>query len=48
VPHGFLYVESATPLDGVVLGTAGLRLHRQGRAGAVHFHLLQRDIRAAS
>ena len=38
VPRGFVYLEAgrAVPLP------AGLTLHRQGRAGAVHFHLLQR------
>ena len=43
VPNGFVYVESGTPLaDAASLDADGLRLHRQGRAGAVHFHLLQR------
>ena len=38
VPQGFIYVEAgqAVPL------APGLRLHRQGRAGVVHFQLLQR------
>ncbi|MDP9043774.1 MAG: 16S rRNA (guanine(966)-N(2))-methyltransferase RsmD [Pseudomonadota bacterium] len=39
VPHGYVYVESAGP----VVAPPGMRLHRQGKAGAVHFHLLQRD-----
>lgn len=38
VPQGFVYVEAARP----VAAPEGMRLHRQGRAGAVHFHLLQR------
>jgi len=38
VPQGFIYVECGQPLA----EAPGLRLHRQGRAGAVHFHLLQR------
>ena len=38
VPQGFVYVEAGQ----AVQPPAGLRLHRQGRAGAVHFHLLQR------
>jgi 16S rRNA (guanine(966)-N(2))-methyltransferase RsmD len=45
VPQGFVYVESGEPLAAEpleALETLGLRLHRQGRAGAVHFHLLQR------
>ena len=40
VPQGFVYVEAGQPLP--VEWPQGLRLHRQGRAGAVHFHLLQR------
>ena len=39
VPQGFVYVEAGQPLQ---QPPEGLRLHRQGRAGAVHFHLLQR------
>ncbi|MES2100562.1 MAG: 16S rRNA (guanine(966)-N(2))-methyltransferase RsmD [Pseudomonadota bacterium] len=38
VPQGFVYVEAGQ----AVPPPAGFRLHRQGRAGAVHFHLLQR------
>ena len=38
VPQGFVYVEAGQ----AVQPPAGLKLHRQGRAGAVHFHLLQR------
>ena len=40
VEQGFIYVESGQPLPPEP--PPGLRLHRQGRAGAVHFHLLQR------
>jgi 16S rRNA (guanine(966)-N(2))-methyltransferase RsmD len=40
VPQGFIYVEAGQPLAPDL--PAGLKLHRQGRAGAVHFHLLQR------
>lgn len=40
---GFIYLEADRPFtDEAVLGP-GLRLHRHGRAGAVHFHLLQRS-----
>src|ERR1700712_3451520 len=39
VPQGFIYVEAGQPLGAEL--PAGLRMHRQGRAGAVHFHLLQ-------
>jgi 16S rRNA (guanine(966)-N(2))-methyltransferase RsmD len=42
VPQGFVYVEAGEPLVAEPLEALGLRLHRQGRAGAVHFHLLQR------
>ena len=38
---GWIYVEQARPLDGAEL-PAGLGVVRQGRAGAVHFHLLRR------
>ena len=39
VPQGFIYAETGEPLGADL--PAGLRLYRQGRAGAVHFHLLQ-------
>lgn len=43
VPGGFIYLEADHPFaDEAMLAELGLRLHRQGRAGAVHFHLLQR------
>jgi len=42
VPQGFVYVESGEPMAAEPLTALGLSLHRQGRAGAVHFHLLQR------
>ena len=38
-PGGFVYLEAAAAL---AAPPAGWTLHRQGRAGAVHFHLLQR------
>ncbi len=38
VPDGFLYVEAGQ----AIAAPPGLKMHRQGRAGAVHFHLLQR------
>ena len=40
VPQGYVYVEAAEALAPEL--PEGLKLHRQGRAGAVHFHLLQR------
>jgi len=42
VPQGFVYVEAGQALQSSLLASHGLRMHRQGRAGAVHFHLLQR------
>ena len=41
-PTGLIYAESAAPLGAETLHLLGLALHRQGRAGAVHFHLLRR------
>ena len=38
VPQGFVYVEAGQ----AVQPPLGFKLHRQARAGAVHFHLLQR------
>ena len=43
VPDGFVYFEAAAPLDEAAASALGLRLHRHGRAGTVHFHLLQRS-----
>jgi len=42
VPQGCVYVEAGMPLAPEPLVGLGLKMHRQGRAGAVHFHLLQR------
>ena len=42
VPQGFVYVEAGAPLAPAAPEALGLTLHRQGRAGAVHFHLLRR------
>jgi 16S rRNA (guanine(966)-N(2))-methyltransferase RsmD len=42
VPQGLIYVEAAAPLAAEPLAALGVRIHRQARAGAVHFHLLQR------
>jgi len=38
VPQGYVYVESGAPLP----AAAGLSTYREGRAGAVHYALLQR------
>ena len=40
VPGGYLYVEASAPLNE---RPPGLSLHRQSRAGAVHFQLFRRD-----
>ena len=37
---GWIYLESGQPLDEAAATALGLRLHRNGRAGLVHFHLL--------
>ncbi|MEO8058042.1 MAG: 16S rRNA (guanine(966)-N(2))-methyltransferase RsmD [Burkholderiales bacterium] len=42
VPQGFVYVEAGQPLQPEPVAALGFSLHRQSRAGAVHFHLLQR------
>lgn len=43
VPDGFIYLEADRPFDEGALGP-GLRLHRSGKAGAVHYHLIQRAV----
>ena len=42
VVGGFVYVESGAALEPQAGVATGFVPHRQGRAGAVHFHLLQR------
>ena len=42
VPDGFVYVEAGQALQPEPLAALGFKLHRQSRAGAVHFQLLQR------
>jgi 16S rRNA (guanine966-N2)-methyltransferase len=43
VPSGVIYLEASQSfVDDPLLAELGLRLHRHGRAGAVHFHLIQR------
>ncbi|MGY4830815.1 16S rRNA (guanine(966)-N(2))-methyltransferase RsmD [Sphaerotilaceae bacterium SBD11-9] len=42
-PGGFIYLEADRSfVDEPALDEMGLRLHRHGRAGAVHFHLIRR------
>ena len=38
--HGFVYLEAPKPWLDDVLTDLGLKVHRFGKAGAVHFHLL--------
>ncbi len=40
---GWLYVEAGEPLDEDDSSLAGWRIVRHGKAGAVHYHLLQRE-----
>jgi 16S rRNA (guanine(966)-N(2))-methyltransferase RsmD len=42
VAGGFIYLEADRAFDDARVAAHGLRVHRHGRAGAVHFHLLQR------
>lgn len=39
---GVVYAESGVPLEPTLAANSGLRIVRAGRAGRVHFHLLQR------
>lgn len=43
VAGGFVYLEAGRAFADADAARWGLKLHRHGRAGAVHFHLLQRD-----
>ncbi|HWH84332.1 MAG TPA: 16S rRNA (guanine(966)-N(2))-methyltransferase RsmD [Burkholderiaceae bacterium] len=43
VAQGFVYAEGAAALPDERAHAAGLTVHRRGRAGAVHFALLQRS-----
>ena len=42
VPDGYVYLEAPQALASVAAEVRGLKIHRQARAGAVYFHLLQR------
>jgi 16S rRNA (guanine966-N2)-methyltransferase len=42
VADGFVYLESSRAFEDAEVLPLGFRLHRHARAGAVHFHLLQR------
>lgn len=39
---GYVYLEAPKPWDDEALAEYGLKVHRSGKAGAVHFHLLVR------
>jgi len=43
VPDGYIYLEAPRVLDAEAAQARGLTIHRQSRAGAVHFHLLRRE-----
>ncbi len=47
VPDGFVYIEAGQALAPDAQALAGLALHKQGKAGAVHFHLAQKRAPAA-
>ena len=42
VPSGYVYVESEHLVPAAAMAERGLQVHRQSRAGSVHFCLLQR------
>ncbi|MBU6493077.1 MAG: 16S rRNA (guanine(966)-N(2))-methyltransferase RsmD [Burkholderiales bacterium] len=42
-PGGVLYVEAEAPVAADLLEATGLRIARQAKAGAVHYHLLQSE-----
>ena len=46
VPQGWIYLEAPTAHDPAALAAQGLHLHRHLRAGAVHAHLLRREVGA--
>ncbi|PPE69529.1 16S rRNA (guanine(966)-N(2))-methyltransferase RsmD [Caldimonas thermodepolymerans] len=41
VPDGYVYLEADAPPEAALLEALGLQVHRSGRAGTVHFHLLR-------
>lgn len=41
-PDGHVYLEAAQPWSDDALASFGLALHRTGKAGMVHFHLLKK------
>lgn len=43
VPGGFVYLEADRAFDDTAVAPLGLKVYRHARAGAVHFHLLQRS-----
>ncbi len=45
---GWLYLEADRPFDAATCAGWGFLLHRQGRAGQVHYHLLQRLSRSGT
>ncbi len=41
-PGGFVYLEANCAFDDAAVSPVGMTVHRYSRAGAVHFHLLQK------
>lgn len=48
VPGGWIYLEADRPADDEALKPLGFHVHRAGRAGAVHYQLLQRSGESAA
>ena len=46
VPDGYVYLEAPQAMAPEAADARGLKIHRQARAGAFHFHLLQRTLPA--
>lgn len=46
VSGGFVYLEADSTYDDATVAPYGLTVYRHARAGAVHFHLLQRSAKA--
>lgn len=44
VPGGLVYLEADKTFDSAAFAAEEMNLHKQGRAGAVHFHLFQRAV----
>ena len=47
VPDGFVYIEAGRAMAADAPSLRGLAIHRQGRAGVVHFQLAQKRVGTA-